>query len=151
VLSALVCSGAAVSLTAGSLALGELRPGELALAGWGWLGALAVVSTVVAISLFFAVLRRVGPTTASILSTVEPVVTVVLAMLVFGDLLAAAQVLGGALVLGGVLVLRGAAQVPMRTASQVRQPCSQTSATAPPVSSPSSAVKRVAPSTVATR
>jgi drug/metabolite transporter (DMT)-like permease len=151
VLSALVCSGAAVSLTAGSLALGELRPGEVAVAGWGWLAALAVVSTVVAISLFFAGLRRVGPTTASILSTVEPVVTVVLAMLVFGDVLAAAQVLGGALVLGGVLVLRGAAQGPTRTASQVRQPCSQTSATAPPVSSPSATLKRVAPSTVATR
>jgi drug/metabolite transporter (DMT)-like permease len=151
VLSALVCSGAAVSLTAGSLALGELRPGELAIAGWGWLACLAVVSTVVAISLFFAGLRRVGPTTASILSTVEPVVTVVLAMLVFGDVLAAAQVFGGALVLGGVLVLRRSAQGPTRTSSQVRQPRSQTSATAPPVSSPSSAVKRVAPSTVATR
>ena len=105
-LSALVCSGAAVSLTAGSLALGELRPGELAIAGWGWLACLAVVSTVVAISLFFAGLRRVGPTSASILSTIEPVVTVVLAMLVFGDVLAAAQILGGGLVLGGVLVLR---------------------------------------------
>ncbi len=105
-LSALVCSGAAVSLTAGSLALGELRPGELAIAGWGWLACLAVISTVVAISLFFAGLRRVGPTTAAILSTVEPVVTVVLAMLVFGDVLAAAQILGGGLVLGGVLVLR---------------------------------------------
>jgi drug/metabolite transporter (DMT)-like permease len=150
-LSALVCSGAAVSLTAGSLALGELRPGELAIAGWGWLACLAVVSTVAAISLFFAGLRRVGPTTAAILSTVEPVVTVVLAVMVFGDMLAAAQVFGGALVLGGVLVLRRAAQGPTRTASQVRHPRSQTSATAPPVSSPSSAVKRVAPSTVATR
>jgi drug/metabolite transporter (DMT)-like permease len=109
VLSALVCSGAAVSLTAGSLLLGELRPGELAIAGWGWLACLAVVSTVAAIGLFFAGLRRVGPTTASILSTVEPVVAVVLAMLVFGDVLAAAQVFGGGLVLAGVLVLRRAA------------------------------------------
>ena len=107
VLAALVCTGAAVSLTAGSLALGELRPGELAIAGWGWLACLAVVSTVVAIGLFFAGLRRVGPTTAAILSTVEPVVTVVLVMAVFGDVLATAQLLGGALVLGGVLVLRG--------------------------------------------
>jgi len=107
-LSALVCSGAAVSLTGGSLLLGELRPGELAIAGWGWLACIAVVSTVVAISLFFAGLRRVGPTTASILSTLEPVVTVALAMLVFGDVLAAAQFIGGGLVLGGVLVLRRA-------------------------------------------
>src|SRR5688500_5559724 len=81
-LSALVCTGAAVALTAGTALLGELRPGELTAAGWGWLACLAVVSTVVAISFFFAGLRRVGPTTASILSTVEPVVTVLLAFLV---------------------------------------------------------------------
>jgi drug/metabolite transporter (DMT)-like permease len=105
-LSALVCTGAAVSLTGGSLVLGELRPGALAIAGWGWLACIAVVSTVVAISLFFAGLRRVGPTSASILSTLEPVMTVALAMLVFGDALGGAQLLGGGLVLGGVLVLR---------------------------------------------
>jgi drug/metabolite transporter (DMT)-like permease len=105
VLSALVCTGAAVSLTAGAAALGEFRPGELTAAGWGWLACLAVVSTVAAVSLFFAGLRRVGPTSASILSTAEPVVTVLLAFLVFGELLGAVQLLGGALVLGAVLML----------------------------------------------
>ena len=104
-LSALVCTGAAVSLTAGSLLLGELRPGALSLAGWGWLACLAVVSTVGAVSFFFAGLRRVGPTTASILATVEPLVTVVLAYLVFGETLGPVQLVGGALVLGAVLVL----------------------------------------------
>ena len=58
-----------------------------------------------AVSLFFAGLKRVGPTTASILSTVEPVVTVGLAFVVFGELLGALQLLGGALVVGAVLVL----------------------------------------------
>jgi drug/metabolite transporter (DMT)-like permease len=105
VLSALVCTGAAASLTAGSVVLGELRPGELTAAGWGWLACLAVVSTVAAVSLFFAGLKRVGPTTASIVSTAEPVVTVLLAFLVFGELLGPVQLLGGALVLGAVLVL----------------------------------------------
>jgi drug/metabolite transporter (DMT)-like permease len=104
-LSALVCSGAAVTLTLGSALLGEFRPGELTAAGWGWLAALALVSTVAAVSLFFAGLRRVGPTSASILSTAEPVVTVLLAFLVFGELLGPLQLLGGALVLGAVLVL----------------------------------------------
>src|SRR6185437_6631348 len=87
VLSALVCTGAAVSLVAGSALLGQLRPGAVTLAGWGWLVALSAVSTVAAISLFFAGLRRVGPTTASILSTVEPVVTVLSAFAVFGETL----------------------------------------------------------------
>jgi drug/metabolite transporter (DMT)-like permease len=114
VLSALVCTGAAVTLTVGSALLGELRPGELTVAGWGWLAGIAGVSTVVAVSLFFAGLRRVGPTTASILATVEPVVTVLLAFLVFGELLGMVQLLGGALVLGGVLVLHARLPRPRR-------------------------------------
>jgi drug/metabolite transporter (DMT)-like permease len=105
VLSALVCTGAAVSLTAGSALLGELRPGDVTLAGWGWLVCLSAVSTVGAISLFFAGLRRVGPTTASILSTVEPIVTVLAAFAVFGEKLDAVQLAGGALVIAAVLVL----------------------------------------------
>jgi drug/metabolite transporter (DMT)-like permease len=105
VLATLVCTGAAVSFVVGTALLGELRPGELTVAGWGWLACLAGVSTVAAISLFFAGLRRVGPTTASILATVEPLVTVLLAFLVFGEMLGTVQLAGGALVLAAVLVL----------------------------------------------
>jgi drug/metabolite transporter (DMT)-like permease len=105
VLTALVCTGAAVPLTLGSALLGELRPGELTAAGWGWIACLAVVSTVAAIGLFFAGLRRVGPTTASILATVEPLATVVLAWLVFGETLGPVQLVGGALVLAAVLAV----------------------------------------------
>ena len=105
VLSALVCTGAAVTLTAGAALLGQLRPGDLTAAGWGWIACLAVISTVASISLFFAGLRRVGPTTASILATVEPLVTVLLAFAVFGELLRGVQLAGGALVLAAVLVL----------------------------------------------
>jgi drug/metabolite transporter (DMT)-like permease len=107
VLSALVCTGAAVTLTVGSALVGDLRPGAVTAAGWGWLLSLAIVSTVAAVSLFFAGLKRVGPTTAAILSTAEPVVTVILAFLVFGELLGPLQLLGGALVIVAVLVLAG--------------------------------------------
>jgi drug/metabolite transporter (DMT)-like permease len=106
VLATIVCTGAAVTLTAGSAAVGDLRPGDLTLAGWGWLACLAVVSTVGAISLFFAGLKRVGPTMASILSTAEPVVTVVLAFALFGESLGAIQILGGALVLAATPTAR---------------------------------------------
>jgi drug/metabolite transporter (DMT)-like permease len=106
VLSALVCTGAAVTLTLGSALLGQLHPGALSAAGWAWLACIAVVSTVAALGLFFAGLRRVGPTTASILSTVEPLVTAVLAFVVFGERLTGVQLLGGALVLGAVLALQ---------------------------------------------
>ncbi len=107
-LAALVCTGAAVSLTAGSALLGELRPGELTASGWGWIVCLAVVCTVGAISLFFAGLRRVGPTTASILATVEPLVTVVLAFLVFAETLSAVQLVGGAFVLAAATAVTSA-------------------------------------------
>ncbi len=112
VLATLVCTGAAVTLTVGSVLLGELHPGELTAAGWGWLACLAIVSTVAAISLFFAGLERVGPTTAAILATVEPLVTVGLAFVVFGETLGPAQLLGGALVLAAVIPATVAARRP---------------------------------------
>ena len=98
-LGTLVCTGAAATLTLGGVVGGELDPGGVSVAGYGWLAALAVVSTVGAVGLFFAGLRRVGPTAASILSTLEPVVTVGLAVAVFGESLGLTQLAGGALVL----------------------------------------------------
>jgi drug/metabolite transporter (DMT)-like permease len=105
-LAALVCTGAAATLTAGSAVLGGLRLGAPTAAGWAWLVCLAVVSTVVAISCFFAGLTRVGPTTASILATVEPLVTVASALAAFGERLGGLQLAGGGLVLAAVLVLQ---------------------------------------------
>src|SRR4051812_48237454 len=105
-LATLVCTGAAASLLAGTTLAGTFQPERVTAAGWGWLGCLAVVSTVGAIAMFFAGLRRVGPTAASILSTIEPVVTVALAAAVFAERLQPIQLTGGALVLAAVLVLR---------------------------------------------
>jgi drug/metabolite transporter (DMT)-like permease len=105
VLAALVCSGAAVSLTIGAAVTGQLRPGAVTAAGWGWLACIAVVCTVAAVGLFFAGLARVGPTTASILATLEPLVTVLLAFLFFGEMFGATQLAGGAVMLAGVLAL----------------------------------------------
>jgi drug/metabolite transporter (DMT)-like permease len=129
VLSAFVCTGAAGTLTVGAAVTGDLHPGDVTAAGSGWLACIAVVSTVGAVSLFFAGLRRVGPTAASILSTVEPVVTVVLAFLVFGEALSAVQLAGGALVLGAVLVLH--ARVPRRRQARMRASAAGASRTSP--------------------
>lgn len=105
-LTTLLCTGAAVTLTLAALAGGDLDPADVSATGFAWLGGLAIVSTVGAIGLFLAGLRRVGPTAASILSTLEPVVTVTLAFLAFGEALAPAQLAGAALVLAAVLVVR---------------------------------------------
>jgi drug/metabolite transporter (DMT)-like permease len=111
-LSTLVCTGAATSLTLVGIAGGDLQPGSVSPTGFLWLASIAVVSTVGAIALFFAGLSRVGPSAASILSTLEPVVTVALAFVVFGESLGPAQLAGGALVLSAVVALR----VPSRVA-----------------------------------
>ena len=83
----------------------------------GWLGTLclAVVSTVVPIGLFFAGIERIGPTNASILSAVEPAVTVLLAALVLEELVSGLTVVGGLLILAAVVLLaRHARAVPAR-------------------------------------
>jgi drug/metabolite transporter (DMT)-like permease len=112
-LSTLVCSGAATTLTLAGVARGDLAPASLSAPGFGWLAGIAVVSTVGAIGLFFAGLQRVGPTAASILSTLEPVVTVVLAFLVFGESLGPVPLAGGVLVLVAVLAIRAPARLPV--------------------------------------
>ena len=109
-LSTLVCTGAAMTLSLAGLAGGDLQPGSVSAAGFAWLGGLAVVSTVGAVGLFFAGLRRVGPAAASILSTLEPVVTVALASAAFGEALGPAQLAGGALVLSAVVAIRAPAR-----------------------------------------
>jgi drug/metabolite transporter (DMT)-like permease len=105
-LSTLVCTGAAATLTVAGLAGGGLDLGATSIAGLGWIAAIAVVSTVGAVGLFFAGLARVGPSAASILSTLEPVVTVGLAFLAFGTSLGPAQLAGGALVLAAAVVVQ---------------------------------------------
>ena len=90
----------------GGLAGGQLDLGGVSTTGYGWLAGIAVVSTVGAVGLFFAGLQRVGPTAASILSTLEPVVTVGLAFAVFGESLGPAQLAGASLVLLGCVWCR---------------------------------------------
>ncbi|ADB33004.1 protein of unknown function DUF6 transmembrane [Kribbella flavida DSM 17836] len=104
-LSALVCTGAACTFAIVSAGHGGPQL-DFAPSGWLWLTAIAVVSTVAAILAFFAGMARVGPSTASILSTLEPVVTVVLAAMLFTESLSSVQLLGGACVLGAVLVIQ---------------------------------------------
>ena len=103
-LAALVTTGAALTFGIAGTATGSLDAG-FANEGWAWLAAIALVSTVTPIVLFFAGLKRVGPSTAAILSTLEPPTTVALAFLAFGESLTAVQLAGAALVLGAVLAL----------------------------------------------
>jgi len=76
--------------------------------GWAVVVALALVPTMLAITLFLAGLPHVGASRAALLSTWEPVVSVILAVLVLGDRLSPVQVLGGLLVVLAVVGVQSA-------------------------------------------
>ncbi|MDO5503592.1 MAG: DMT family transporter [Actinomycetia bacterium] len=107
-LTVLVMLGA--SVTFGVNAAVQRVGFDLSARAWFWLAAIAVVSTVLSLTLLFAGLRRTGPSTAAILSTFEPVVTAGLAALVLAEQLTARQWLGAALVLASALVVQQRAE-----------------------------------------
>jgi drug/metabolite transporter (DMT)-like permease len=86
--------------------------------GWVAIAALALVSTVLAIGTLFAGIKLLGASTAAILSTLEPVVTIVLSLLILHQPATGTQMLGGALVLVSVMVL-GAEQEPSHSSKTV--------------------------------
>lgn len=73
---------------------------------WGVVAAIAIVATAIPIFTFFAGIERLGASRASILSTVEPAVTVGLGALVLDEQVTVATLAGGALVLAGVLLVQ---------------------------------------------
>jgi len=105
--SAVIMVGAAVGFGLIAAVTSELTLPR-SLAGWGVVVTLAVLPTMLAITLFLAGLPRVGASRAALLSTWEPVVTVILAAVILGDRLSVIQVLGGLLVLLAVVVVQGA-------------------------------------------
>jgi drug/metabolite transporter (DMT)-like permease len=102
-MSTVVIASAAAVFIAAALARGPAWPQSAA--GWLAVLAIALVSTVGAITLYFAGLERVGPTRAATLSTLEPVVTVTLAAIVLGEAIAPVQLAGGALILAAVALI----------------------------------------------
>lgn len=103
--AATVATGAAFGGFALALAQGGPHL-AFAASGWLWIAALAVVSTVIPVSAFLLGLERVGPSAASVASTIEPLITVSLAFAILGERLAPVQALGGAAILAAVLALQ---------------------------------------------
>jgi drug/metabolite transporter (DMT)-like permease len=92
--AAVICVAFAVA--DGGLSLPLDPRGLLAVAGIG------VVSTVVAMTTFLAGMALIGPTRASVLSSLEVIVTLVLAFVFLGERLGPWQWAGAALILGAV-------------------------------------------------
>ncbi|GHF41283.1 drug/metabolite transporter (DMT)-like permease [Deinococcus metalli] len=81
------------------------RPDE-----WGVIVGMAVIPTIVAVPALYGAIARLGATRASLLGTLEPLFTVLLAALLLREQVGAGALLGGALILAGA----GLAQWPAR-------------------------------------
>jgi drug/metabolite transporter (DMT)-like permease len=104
-MTAMVITSAGVSVGIWSGAHGGPDVSHIGASGWWAVLAIATVSTVVPTAAFLAGIRRLGPATGSIVATLEPVIAVVLAMVLFGDHLGPLQLLGGLGVIAAVVVV----------------------------------------------
>jgi drug/metabolite transporter (DMT)-like permease len=85
------------------VAVGGFQPPHT-LVGWGAIFGAALCS-IIAIGAFFAGLERVGSTNVAILSTIEPIVTVLLAALLLGEEIKLIRLVGGLFILAAVVFL----------------------------------------------
>lgn len=74
-------------------------------AGWFAMSGIVLIATIIPVVTFLAGLEMIGPTNAAMLSTLEPVVTVLLAAWLFQEKLNTISLLGGGLILVAVLLL----------------------------------------------
>jgi drug/metabolite transporter (DMT)-like permease len=97
-------SATAAGFTAAAMARGEM--GQLrGTTAWGIVLGLALLATVIADGSFFAGLPLTGASRAAILSTVEPLCTLLLSALLLDEVIPAVRFLGGALILGSVILI----------------------------------------------
>jgi drug/metabolite transporter (DMT)-like permease len=105
VAAAIMISATFVVVALLAAATGEpIVPWRVPGGAWYGLAGIAVFSTAVAISAFYAGTARIGAAQAALVSTVEPVWTISLAALLFGERLSTVQLVGGVLVIAGVIV-----------------------------------------------
>ena len=100
-----VCTSAGLAFLLYGFAAGEL---VFNMTPTGWLSILgiAVFPTLFGVIGFFAGLRLIGATNASIISMLEPLITVLLSALLLGERITVLQGFGGAVLLSGGLILQ---------------------------------------------
>lgn len=113
-----VCSSAAAIFLLSSLVSGSLIL-TLPLNGWLSIIGIALFATIVGILAFFMGLTRVGAANASIISTAEPVITVILSVIILGEHLTGWQLVGAGLVVGSIILLQLS---PRQESAEVKAP-----------------------------
>jgi drug/metabolite transporter (DMT)-like permease len=102
---AYIITGAALAFSAASLVSGGGFLVPHGAAAWGSVLGIVLSATVFGFVLFVAGLKRVGPQVASVLSTFEPLGTILLAAILLGERLDGAQWAGAALIIGAAFIL----------------------------------------------
>lgn len=100
--SAVVCTSAGVVFAIIAAALGAALPST----PMQWSGAvgLALVGSVIGITALLAGLARIGPVRAGVVSTVEPVATILVGWLILGQELFAVRLVGGGIILCAAII-----------------------------------------------
>lgn len=96
---------AAAALGNGAFALAGDSALPAGVGAWLAIGAIALFCTVMAIASFLVGIKHVGPAQASIISTLEPVITLCLGVALLSESVSAGQLTGGAMVLAAVVLL----------------------------------------------
>jgi drug/metabolite transporter (DMT)-like permease len=98
-------SSAALALVMHFVIFGQAADLVITPRAWGLLVFMTTATNVLPLFLISASIRRIGAQRASIISSIGPPATIVLAMVYLGESMHVTQVLGAALIIGGILVL----------------------------------------------
>ena len=74
---------------------------------WLVIAGIVLFSTILAMGAFFAGIDRIGSTRASILSTIEPVITIAFSVALFQEKMSWLQGIGALLILTGTILVIG--------------------------------------------
>ena len=100
--SAFIMTGAAISFGIMNIFMGFEAPSSAK--GCLSVVAIALLCTVLALWSFFTGMEKTGPSTASLVSTLEPIVTVVASAIVLSEPITAGTIVGGVMILAALLI-----------------------------------------------
>lgn len=111
--AAVMMTATATAFWISALAVGRpVLPGQVPSDAWPGIAGVGIVATFIAIQAFYAGAHRIGAARASLVSTVEPIWTIALAGILFGERLSPIQLVGGAMILAGVVIAQTGPMAP---------------------------------------
>jgi drug/metabolite transporter (DMT)-like permease len=108
---AVMLTATAVAYWLSALVLGRpVLPAQIPEGAWFGIAGVGAIASFVAFQAFYAGAHRIGAARASLISTVEPIWTIALAGLLYGERLGPLQLVGGAMILVAVVIAQAGAR-----------------------------------------